>query len=78
MKREGPEVLSISVAEGQPGCKYQLSVSAVNSGGTSIPSECIYVSIPPRPPSAPLSFHALPQGKFLWVKKCFVQDIVIE
>ncbi|VDP14211.1 unnamed protein product [Onchocerca flexuosa] len=62
MKRENAEVLSISVAEGQPGCKYQLSVSAVNSGGTSIPSECIYVSIPPRSPSAPLNLHALPQG----------------
>uniref|UniRef100_A0A8R1XR77 Fibronectin type-III domain-containing protein n=1 Tax=Onchocerca volvulus TaxID=6282 RepID=A0A8R1XR77_ONCVO len=62
VKRENAEVQSISVAEGQPGCKYQLSVSAVNSGGTSIPSECIYVSIPPRSPAAPLSLHALPQG----------------
>ncbi|CAG9535682.1 unnamed protein product [Cercopithifilaria johnstoni] len=62
VKHEGAEVLSISVAEGQPGCKYQLSVSAVNSGGTSIPSECIYVSIPPRSPAAPPGFHALPQG----------------
>ncbi|KAM3727642.1 Fibronectin type III domain-containing protein 3B [Dirofilaria immitis] len=62
VKRESAETLSISVAEGQPGCKYQLSVSAVNSGGTSIPSECIYVSIPPRSPAAPLGLHALPQG----------------
>uniref|UniRef100_A0A915PDA4 Fibronectin type-III domain-containing protein n=1 Tax=Setaria digitata TaxID=48799 RepID=A0A915PDA4_9BILA len=62
VKRESAEVLNINVAEGQPGCKYQLSVSAVNSGGTSVPSECIYLSIPPRSPAAPSSFHALPQG----------------
>ncbi|EFO22071.2 hypothetical protein LOAG_06415 [Loa loa] len=74
VKRESAEVLSISVAEGQPGCKYQLSVSAVNSGGTSVPSECIYVSVPPRTPAAPLSFHALPQGcrqlKASWRAPC--------
>lgn len=63
-KRESAEVHSISVAEGQPGCKYQLSVSAVNSGGTSVPSECIYVSIPPRVPAPPPAFHVLPQGNF--------------
>ncbi|VDN38011.1 unnamed protein product, partial [Gongylonema pulchrum] len=39
MKRESAEVHSMSVAEGQPGCKYQLSVLAVSSGGTSVPSE---------------------------------------
>ncbi|VDN21651.1 unnamed protein product [Gongylonema pulchrum] len=62
MKRESAEVHSMSVAEGQPGCKYQLSVLAVSSGGTSVPSECIYLSIPPRPPAPPPSFHTLAQG----------------
>uniref|UniRef100_F1KRI8 Fibronectin type III domain-containing protein 3B n=1 Tax=Ascaris suum TaxID=6253 RepID=F1KRI8_ASCSU len=50
------------VGEGTPGCRYQLSVSAVNAGGTSLPSECVYVSIPPAVPSPPSSFSAVPQG----------------
>lgn len=61
------------VGEGTPGCRYQLSVSAVNAGGTSLPSECVYVSIPPAVPSPPSSFSAVPQGlpfAFFFFRKC--------
>ncbi|VDM40266.1 unnamed protein product [Toxocara canis] len=50
------------VGEGIPGCRYQLSVSAVSAGGTSLPSECVYVSVPPAVPSPPPSLSASPQG----------------
>lgn len=61
-RREPSSTRSIYVGEGRPGCKYQLSVCATSAGGTSVPSECVYMSIPPAVPSPPSSFSALPQG----------------
>ncbi|VDK52873.1 unnamed protein product [Anisakis simplex] len=50
------------VGDGKPGCRYQLCVYAINQAGTSLPSECVYVTIPTMPPSIPQSFSVAPQG----------------
>lgn len=55
---------SLDVHDGRPGCKYQLSISAISASGTSLPSDCVYVSIPPTVPSPPSSFQVFPHGIF--------------
>lgn len=53
---------SLYVGDGKYGCKYQLSVCAINAGGKSVPSQCVYLFIPPDVPSPPLNFQINAQG----------------
>ena len=56
------EERSLYVGDGRYGYKYQISVFAINAGGTSVPSECVYLYIPPDVPSPAPVFQASAQG----------------